>query len=100
VRGGRGEADIPALIGKTGLVTGANSGIGLAATKTFADRRNASKAQAAVDEIRAEATGPVDIDCLPRPGQPQLHQVRARVTDRAVQLWERSEELTGISFEM
>ena len=66
------EKDIPPLAGKTALVTGANSGLGLAAAKILSTHgarvimacRNATKAAAAADQIRATATGPVEIVSL------------------------------------
>lgn len=64
-----GEGDIPSLDGKVALVTGANSGIGLAAAAILAKHgarvvmacRNAAKAETAAQEVRATATGPVEI---------------------------------------
>lgn len=66
------EADIPSLDGKVALVTGANSGLGLAAATTLAKHgarvvmacRNAAKAAAAADHVRATATGPVEVVAL------------------------------------
>ncbi|MBA2608659.1 MAG: SDR family NAD(P)-dependent oxidoreductase [Actinobacteria bacterium] len=66
------ESDIPSLNGKVALITGANSGLGLAAATTLAKHgarvvmacRNAAKAEAAADRVRASATGPVEVVSL------------------------------------
>ncbi|MEY2468278.1 MAG: hypothetical protein QOF21_976 [Actinomycetota bacterium] len=66
------EKDIPPLAGKTALITGANSGLGLAAATTLAKHgarvimacRNAEKAESAAERVRATATGPVEIVSL------------------------------------
>lgn len=66
------ERDIPSLDGKVALITGANSGLGLAAATTLAKHgarvvmacRNSAKAQAAADRVRATATGPVEVVSL------------------------------------
>lgn len=60
---------LPSLDGRTALVTGANSGVGLAAATALAAAgarvlmacRNQAKAEAAAAQVRATATGPVEI---------------------------------------
>ena len=60
-------ADIPDLTGKTIVVTGANSGLGLRSSEALAAKgamvlmacRNAAKAAVALDAVKAAATGPV-----------------------------------------
>jgi NAD(P)-dependent dehydrogenase (short-subunit alcohol dehydrogenase family) len=60
------SADIPDQAGRTVLITGANSGLGLRSAEALAGKgarvlmgcRNETKAKAALDEVRAVATGP------------------------------------------
>lgn len=64
-------ADIPDLTGRTVLVTGANSGLGLESTRRLAQRgahvimacRSREKGQAAMDSIRARDSG-VDLNLM------------------------------------
>ncbi|APU14231.1 MULTISPECIES: oxidoreductase [Actinoalloteichus] len=61
------EADIPDLTGRTALVTGANSGLGLETATQLARRgalvvlagRDADRGRAATETVATEATGPV-----------------------------------------
>lgn len=63
------ERDIPSLDGKVVLITGANSGLGLAAATILAKYgarvvmacRNAAKAEAAALQVKETATGPVEV---------------------------------------
>lgn len=63
------ERDVPSLSGKVALVTGANAGLGLAATKVLARHgakvllacRNVHKAEAAAIDVRDDATAAVEI---------------------------------------
>src|SRR5919108_3455928 len=60
------SADIPDQTGRTVLITGANSGLGLRSAQALAGKgarvvmgcRNETKAKVALDEVRAVATGP------------------------------------------
>ena len=62
-------SDMPSQTGRVALVTGSNAGLGLATAKALAAKgakvllacRNAAKAEAAADEVRAVATGDVEV---------------------------------------
>jgi NAD(P)-dependent dehydrogenase (short-subunit alcohol dehydrogenase family) len=65
-------ADIPDQTGRTVVITGANSGLGLRSAQALAAKgaqvvmacRNAAKAAAALEEVQAAATGPVEVVAL------------------------------------
>jgi protochlorophyllide reductase len=89
------ETDIPSLKGKVALVTGANAGLGLEATKLLAGHgarvlmacRNEEKAERAADEVRAAHPG-ADVEVVPL-DLASLHSVAsaaALVIDREDQL--------------
>jgi NAD(P)-dependent dehydrogenase (short-subunit alcohol dehydrogenase family) len=66
------ENDIPALDGKVALVTGANAGLGLEATKVLVRHgarvlmacRNAEKAERAADEMRSAGVAPGQVQIV------------------------------------
>jgi NAD(P)-dependent dehydrogenase (short-subunit alcohol dehydrogenase family) len=67
------ESDIPDLSGKVALVTGANTGLGLEATKLLSRHgarvlmacRNASKAEQAAKEVRGAGPAGTDVEVVP-----------------------------------
>lgn len=88
------EADIPPLDGKTALVTGANSGLGLEAARILARHgarvllacRNLAKAEQAADDIRATATGEVEIVPLDLADLASVATAAAEVTNNEPRL--------------
>jgi protochlorophyllide reductase len=87
-------ADIPDLSGKTVVITGANSGLGLRSAQALAARgarvlmacRNADKATAARSEVEASATGPVSVVALDLSSLASVRECADAVADEVDEL--------------
>ncbi|MEJ7584056.1 MAG: oxidoreductase [Acidimicrobiales bacterium] len=88
------EKDVPPLEGKVALVTGANAGLGLEATKVLARHgakvllgcRNAHRTEAAADQVRAVATAGVEVVPIDLASLTSVAAAAALVRDRETRL--------------